>query len=106
MRVAFIDTHRDRWPVAVMCRAIGLSERTYHARKSRTPSARAVRDEQFKVDIDRVFKENYSCYGARRIWIALRREDVEVTPLHGRASHGRHGPARRSAGQEAPYHRC
>lgn len=28
MRVAFVDAYPDRWPVAVMCRAIGLSERT------------------------------------------------------------------------------
>jgi putative transposase len=70
--VAFIDAHRDRWPVAVTCRAIGLSERTYHARKSRPPSARAARDEALKADIRRVFEANYSCYGARRVWIALR----------------------------------
>lgn len=61
-----------------MCRAIGLSERTYHARKSRPPSARAVRDEALKADIARVFKDNYSCYGARRVWIALRREDIKA----------------------------
>lgn len=78
MRVAFVDAHRDRWPVAVICRAIGLSERTYHARKSRPPSARAVRDEALKVDIARVFKDNYSCYGARRMWLALLRDDIEV----------------------------
>jgi putative transposase len=59
-----------------MCRAIGLSERTYHARKSRPRSARAVRDEALKLDIERVFRENYSCYGARRVWLALRRADV------------------------------
>lgn len=78
MRVAFVDAHRDRWPVAVMCRAIGLSERTHHARKRRPASARAVRDEQLKADIERIFKANYSCYGARRMWIALRRADIEI----------------------------
>jgi putative transposase len=78
VRVAFVDAHRDRWPVAVMCRAIGLPERTYHARKSRPASARAVRDEALKADIRRVFEANYSCYGARRVWIALRREDIEA----------------------------
>ena len=64
MRMAFIDAHRDRWPVVVMCRAVGLSERTYHARRHRSPSARAVRDEALKGDIRRVFEANYSCYGA------------------------------------------
>ena len=78
MRVAFVDAHRHRWPVAVICRAIGLSERTYHARKSRPASARAARDEQLKADIGRVFAANYSCYGTRRMWIALRREDIEI----------------------------
>jgi putative transposase len=78
VRVAFIDAHRDRWPVAVICRAIDLSERTYHARKSRPPSARAARDDRLKADIRRVFESNYSCYGARRACIALRREDIEA----------------------------
>jgi putative transposase len=78
VRVAFIDAHRDRWPVAVMCRAIGLSERTYHARRSRPPSARAVRDEYLKAQIARVYEANYSCYGARRVWVALIRDDISV----------------------------
>lgn len=78
MRVAFIDAHRDRWPVAVMCRAIGLSERTYHARKTRAPSARAIRDEYLKVEMARIFAANYSCYGARRLWLSLLREHISV----------------------------
>jgi putative transposase len=76
--VAFVDAHRDRWSVAAMCRAIGLSERTYHARKSRPPSARAIRDEYLKAQIAGVFEANYRCYGARRIWLALLRDDVAV----------------------------
>jgi transposase InsO family protein len=78
VRVAFVDAHRDRWPVAAMCRAIGLSERTYHARKRRPLSPRAVRDEELKPVIRKVFEDNYSCYGARRVWLALRRNDIEV----------------------------
>jgi putative transposase len=76
--VAFVDAHRDRWPVAAMCRAIGLCERTYHARKSRAPSARAVRDEYLKAEIVWVFEANYRCYGARRIWLALTRDDIAI----------------------------
>ena len=29
--VSFVNEHRDVWPVAVMCRTIGLPERTFHA---------------------------------------------------------------------------
>ncbi len=61
-----------------MCTAIGLAERTYYAHRSRPPSARAVKDQALSVDIARVFEDNYSCYGARRIWLALQREGTEV----------------------------
>ena len=59
-----------------MCRAIGRAEPTYPARRTRPRSARTVRDEYLKGEIDRVFKANYSCYGARRIWLALIRDDI------------------------------
>ncbi len=42
--VSFVDEHRDVWPVAVMCRTIGLSERTFHAAKARPPSVRSLTD--------------------------------------------------------------
>jgi transposase InsO family protein len=76
--VAFIDAHRDRWPVAVMCRTLDFSERTYHGRKRQPVSARAVRDQQLKIDIRRVWENNYRVYGAYRVWKALGREGIEV----------------------------
>jgi putative transposase len=72
--VSFVDEHRDRWPVAVMCRTIELPERTYHAARTRSPCARSVSDEANKVEIRRVWEQNYRCYGARRIFKQLRRE--------------------------------
>jgi putative transposase len=62
--VSFVDEHRAVWPVAVMCRTIGLPERTFHAAKVRPPSARSVSDELHAVEIRRVWIGNYSCYGA------------------------------------------
>lgn len=78
MRCAFIDAHQHRWPIAVMCRTIGLSERTYHAARVRPPSARALSDEWLKVRMVEVWKDNYCCYGAERIWRALNRRDIAV----------------------------
>jgi putative transposase len=74
VNVRFVDAHRDRWPVVVMCRVIGFSERTYYAAKARPRSARDRSDEKAKVEIRRVFDTNYQCYGARRIYKQLRRE--------------------------------
>jgi putative transposase len=75
---SFIDEHRDRWPVAVMCRTIGLSERTFHAAKSRPPSARSVSDAAHAIEIRRVWTANYSCYGACRVYKQLRRQGYVI----------------------------
>lgn len=72
--VAFIDTNRYRWPVLVMCRVLGVSERTYYAAKCRPPSARAVADDTARGEIRRVWEANYRAYGAKRVWLTLRRE--------------------------------
>ncbi len=63
--VSFVDEHRDRWPVTAICVAIELSERSYYAAKARPPSLRAVRDEVDKIEIRRVWENDYRCYGAR-----------------------------------------
>jgi putative transposase len=76
--VSFVDEHRAVWPVAVMCRTIGLSERTFHAAKSRPPSARSISDARHAVEIRRVWTANYSCYGPRRVYKQLRREGYVV----------------------------
>ena len=55
-----------------------IAPSTYYAAKSRPPSARAVRDEQLKVEIQRVYQDNFCVYGARKIWCQLRRDGIEV----------------------------
>jgi hypothetical protein len=64
--------------VADQERTIGFSERTYHARKARPLCARAVTDTALAVEIARVYDTNYRCYGARRVWLTLRREGIVV----------------------------
>lgn len=76
--VSFVDEHRDQWPVAVMCRTIGLPERTFHAAKTRPPSARSITDERHKIEIRRVWLGNYSCYGPRRVYKKLRKEGYVI----------------------------
>jgi putative transposase len=76
--VSFVDEHRDQWPVVVMCRSIGLAERTFYAAKTRPPSARSISDELHKVEIRRVWTSNYSCYGPRRVYKKLRKEGYAI----------------------------
>jgi putative transposase len=76
--IRFVDEHRHRWPVAAMCEAIELPERTYYASKVRPPSPRSLTDEAHKIEIRRVWESNYRCYGARRVYKQLRREGYAI----------------------------
>jgi putative transposase len=62
------------WPP----RACRSPRGTYYAAVKRLPSARAVRDEELKAHIRRVFDDNYGVYGARKVWRQLHREGIEV----------------------------
>jgi putative transposase len=51
---------------------------TYYAARSRPPSARAIRDEELRPEIARVFEENRRVYGADKVWAQLNREQIPV----------------------------
>jgi len=51
---------------------------TYYATKAHQPSARALRDVGLKEEIKRVYKANRSVYGARKVWIALQHEGIDI----------------------------
>ena len=74
----FIDTYRDRFGVEPICRALQFAPSTYWSAKRRPRCVRAVRDDHLKTEITRVHKENFSVYGAPKIWAALNREGTRV----------------------------
>lgn len=78
--MAFIDEHRDRFGVEPICRVlrehdVKIAPSTYYAAKKRPPSERAQRDEVLKVEIRRVYDDNFVVYGADKIWDHLNNED-------------------------------
>ena len=85
----FIDEHKDcdygglRWGVESICTVLtehgcAIAPSTYYEAKKRQPSRRQLRDEQLKPLITKVFEDNYSVYGPRKVWLALNRAGVEV----------------------------
>jgi len=52
-----------------------------HLAKRADPSLlsdRSVRDAQLKPEIERVFEDNLSVYGVRKVWHQMRREGFEI----------------------------
>ena len=78
----FIDAHRDRFGVEPICQVLQVAPSSYYARKARPPSARAVRDAGLKVEIKRVYKDNFEVYGAEKLWRQLGREGIRVGRDH------------------------
>lgn len=81
--IAFIDAHRDVYGVEPICKVLPIAPSTYraHAAQRRDPSllsARARRDGALCEEIRRTFGENFSVYGARKVWRQLRREGEDV----------------------------
>jgi putative transposase len=81
--IAFIDDHREAYGVEPICLVLPIAPSTYydHAAKRRDltkRSARAKRDAALKVEVRRVFDENFQVYGVRKIWRQLQREGFDV----------------------------
>lgn len=82
--IAFIDAHADnvsaglRWGVAPICEVLQVAPSTIYAARTRPPSARAVRDEQLKSEILRVYNANLQVYGADKIWDQLNKDGIRV----------------------------
>ncbi len=79
----FIDEQRDAYGVEPICKLLPIAPSTYYEQKDREADPkrlppRLVRDRELKVEIERVWKENLSVYGARKVWLQLKREGFEV----------------------------
>ena len=81
--IAFINDHRGAHGVEPICKVLPIAPSTYHAHvaKRRDPaklSARARLDAALKIEVRRVFEENFSVYGVRKVWRQLKREGFDV----------------------------
>ena len=75
---AFIAERKEEFRVEPMCAVLPIAPSTYYAAISRPPSARRLRDEELKPEITRVYQDNQSVYGPRKVWRQLKREGFVV----------------------------
>ena len=81
--IRFIDDHRAEYGVEPICQQLPLSVSTYYWHKEREcqpekVAERVKRDQQLLPEIQRVWDENEQVYGARKVWLQLKREQLSV----------------------------
>ncbi len=79
----FIDERREVYGVEPICRVLPIAPSTYYAHRAKRldpdkRSPRAKRDEWLRGEIQRVWDENQQVYGARKVWLQLDREGIQV----------------------------
>ena len=87
----FIASHADhdagglRWGVEPICRVLSehgypIAPSTYYDARARSdePSARARRDDALRSEIARVHADNRRVDCARKVWLQLNRDGIEV----------------------------
>jgi len=79
MKFVFIAKHRNIWPVAWLCDAMGVSRSGFHAWLNRSPSDRSRSDEAVGRQVRASFLASDRTYGARRVW-----RDVLAAALNSR----------------------
>ena len=100
--MSFIDEQPDAYGIEPVCRVLPIAPSTYHEQRGRAVDPkrlppRLVRDRELRVEIERVWKENLSVYGARKVWLQLKREGIEearCTVERLMAQMGLHGAVR------------
>src|SRR3954452_21331832 len=71
MRYDFVEVHRERWPVRLMCRVLRVSPGGYYDWRGRPASAETERREALVVAIKAVHDEVKARYGSPRIHAEL-----------------------------------
>ena len=78
-----LDDHREAYGVEPICRVLPIAPSTYYAARAQRAdpalrSARAQSDDALRLEIQRVWDEDRSVYGAKKVWKQLKREDFTV----------------------------
>jgi len=83
MMVEFLDRHRGALGVESICRTLQFAPSAYYERKRQEAdpalcSPRQKADEGLRVAIRQVWEDNFQSYGARKVWLQLRREGIDT----------------------------
>lgn len=78
MRFAFIHAEKASYPVAVLCRLLGVTRQGYYVYASNPAGRRAPEDAALCKQIVEVFEESLETYGSPRVHAALVEKGIGV----------------------------
>ena len=81
--VSFIDEHRAQCGVESICSQLPIAPSVYYEHKAREADPerlplRIRRDVAMSGEIQRVYQENFQVYGARKVWLQMGREEIDI----------------------------
>jgi putative transposase len=78
-RFEFIEAEKATFPIASLCRALGVSRSGFHGWRSREPTERARRRHELTTKVEAAFKESRGTYGSPRVHEALQGQGEKVS---------------------------
>jgi putative transposase len=73
MRFQFIEDHRDKFPVKLMCKVLEVSTSGYYAWRGRPPSKPETANRELTAKIKEEFEKSGETYGSPRIYQVMRK---------------------------------
>lgn len=75
MKYAWIQAHRDSFPVQAMCRVLQVSTSGYYGWLKRKPGPRAERTVAIRADVRKVYEDSNGIYGSYKIAEKLKTDE-------------------------------
>jgi len=102
MKYAFIEEHRDQFPVVRMCRVLGVSSSGYYSWRKREPSPQRQANQRLLLHVRAIHAVSRETYGSRRIYRELLAQGIPCSHHRVARLMRQHGIRAR---QRRPYKR-
>ena len=98
MKYGCIQAYRGQFPVALMCRVLGVKRSGFYAARKRGPGLRAMARARLRLQVRAIFAKSKRRYGSPRVHQELRRRGSVPDGGRWRASCAKRGCGRGPGG--------